>query len=211
MNEQSLKESNAILEAAVARADVGELIPATPGELADEAGITNRLSAARAIRALLARGRLAAEGDGYRLVDARPVEAGEPATVRRPSKPRRRKDAASDEPQIPTYEQVGRLVIERLVELTAENAELRTAVDRAHSEAQAARSEAMEITRSSAADRRRADALEDEVATLKRRLEMTEGNLRNLVQAARQRRSSPIDDGDARAILDILATTNEAE
>lgn len=210
MNEQSLKESNAILEAAVARAEVGELIPATPGELAAEAGVTNRLSAARAIRALMARGRLAAEGDGYRLLDGRPVDAGEPATVRRPTRRRRPEKAAGDR-QIPTYEQVGRLVIERLVELTAENAELRTALERARSEAQAARHEAMDMTRSSSADRRRVESLQDEVTTLTRRLEMTESNLREIVQAARQRRSSPIDDGDAHAILDILSTTSEAE
>ena len=53
MNEQSVKESNAILEAAVARAEVGELIPSSPAALADEASITNRLSAARAVRALM--------------------------------------------------------------------------------------------------------------------------------------------------------------
>jgi hypothetical protein len=36
---------------------------------------------------------------------------------------------------------------------------------------------------------------------------MTEGNLRSLVQAARQRPSAPLEDTDARAILDILSRT----
>ena len=205
MNEQSLKESNALLEAAVARANVGELIPVSPAELADQATITNRLSAARAVRALMARGRIEREGEGYRLLDSRPLEPGEPATVRRPT--RRRRDAERPgKGGPPTYDEVGRLVIERLIELSAETAELRTSLERARSEAEAARREAMEITRSAGADRRRAQLLEDEIATLKKRLEMTETNLRTVVQAAKDRPASPLDDGDAKAILDILST-----
>lgn len=204
MNEQSLKESNAMLEAAVARADVGQLIPVSPAELADETSITNRLSAARAVRALMARGRIEREGDSYRLLDSRPLEAGEPATVRRPAR-RRRESERAGKGGPPTYDQVGRLVIERLIELSAENAELRTSLERSRSEAEAARREAMEITRSSGADRRRAQLLEDEIGVLKKRLEMTESNLRTVVQAAKNRPASPLDDGDAKAILDILS------
>jgi hypothetical protein len=204
MNEQSLKESNAILEAAVARAEVGQLIPVSPAELAEVATITNRLSAARAVRALMARGRIERDGDSYRLLDGRPLEPGEPATVRRPIRRRREADRAGKGGP-PTYDQVGRLVIERLIELSAENAELRTSLERVRSEAEAARREAMEITRSSAADRRRAQLMEDEVGVLKKRLEMTESNLRTVVQAAKDRPASPLDDGDARAILDILS------
>jgi hypothetical protein len=204
MNEQSLKESNAMLEAAVARAEVGELIPVPPADLADEASITNRLSAARAVRALMARGRLERDGEGYRLLDSRPLEPGEPATVRRPV--RRRRDAERAGKGPPTYDQVGRLVIERLIELSAETAELRTSLERARSEAEAARREAMEVTRAASSDRRRAQLLEDEIVTLKKRLEMTESNLRTVVQAAKDRPASPLDDGDAKAILDILST-----
>jgi hypothetical protein len=206
MNEQSLKESNAILEAAVARSEVGQLIPVSPADLADDASVTNRLSAARAVRALMARGRIEREGDSYRLLDSRPLDPGEPATVRRPIRRRRgadRERAGKGGP--PTYDQVGRLVIERLIELSAENAELRTSLERARSEAEAARREAMEITRSSGADRRRSQLLEDEIGVLKKRLEMTESNLRTVVQAAKDRPASPLDDGDAKAILDILS------
>jgi hypothetical protein len=204
MNEQSLKEGNAMLEAAVARADVGELIPVSPAELADQASVTNRLSAARAVRALMARGRIEREGDAYRLLDSRPLEPGEPATVRRPIR-RRREAERAGKGGPPTYDQVGRLVIERLIELSAETAELRTSLERARSEAEAARREAMEITRAAGTDRRRAQLLEDEIGTLKKRLEMTESNLRTVVQAAKDRPASPLDDGDAKAILDILS------
>ena len=177
--------------------------------LAQDAGIENRLSAARAFRALMARGRIEREGDDYRLVDTKPVTADEPATVRRPTKPRGGSKQKDDE--VPTYEQVGRLIIERLIEASAENAELRVAVERARTEVEAARREAMEVTRTSSADRRRAQNLEDEVAALRKRLEMTESNLRTVVQAAKTRRSSPLEDSDAKAILDILSTTGASE
>jgi hypothetical protein len=48
------------------------------------------------------------------------------------------------------------------------------------------------------------------VTGLKRRLEMTESNLRTVVEAASKRPSSPLEDNDAKAILDILATKNAA-
>jgi hypothetical protein len=214
MNEQSLQESNGLLQAAEARTEVGEVIPASPAELAAETGIKDRLSVARAVRALMARGRIAQEGDRYRLLDARPLEAGEPATVRRPSRSRRRaqpsEDGAAREDR-PTYEGIGRAVIERLVELSAQNAELRTALERASSEAEAARREAMEVTRQASADRRRANNVEDDLATLRRRLEMTEANLRTVVEAARNRPAAPLEDADAQAILDILATKERSE
>jgi hypothetical protein len=98
------------------------------------------------------------------------------------------------------------MVIERLIEASAENAELRTSLERARSEAEAARREAMEITRSASSDRRRTQVLEDQIAQLKKQLEMTESNLRTVVQAAKDRPASPLDDGDAKAILDILST-----
>jgi len=214
VNEQSLHDSNALLAAAGSRTTVGELIPATPAELARDSDVQDRLSVARAIRALMARGRIAQEGDRYRLLDARPLEPGEPASVRRPSR-RRRKGASGDgaraEEETPTYEGIGRAVIERLVELSAGIAELRSALDRARTEADAARREAMEVTRRASDDRRKAESLEDEVNTLKRRLEMTETNLRTVVEAAKNRPASPLEDTDARAILDILAAKETSE
>jgi uncharacterized coiled-coil DUF342 family protein len=102
-------------------------------------------------------------------------------------------------------------VIERLVELSAQNAELRTALERARSEADAARREAMEVARQASADRRRANNVEDDLTTLRRRLEMTEANLRTMVEAARNRPAAPLEDADAQAILDILATRERPE
>lgn len=200
-----------MLAAAAARTEPGELIPATPAELAREAGIESRLSVARAVRALLARGRLEQEGDRYRLLEPRPVEPGEAASVRRPIRRRRRRaeggtEEAEEERGLPTYEKVGRLIIDRLIELSAESAELRTALDRSREEADAARREAVEVRREAGEDRRRAQARDDEIAALRRRLEMTEQNLRTLVEAARSRPASPLEDTDAQAILGILSS-----
>jgi hypothetical protein len=211
VNEQSLRESNALLSAAGARAGVGDLIPVSPAELASASGITDRLSVARAMRALMARGRVAQEGERYRLLDSRPLERGEPGTVRRPARSRRRPPAEPDGEERPTYEGLGRSVIERLIELSAEVAELRSALDRARTEADAARREAVEVTRRAAEDRRRAESLEDEANALKRRLEMTETNLRTVVAAAKSRPASPLEDADAQAILDVLAAKQSAE
>jgi hypothetical protein len=214
VNENSLLESNALLAAAEARTEIGGMIPATPAVLAGESGIRDRLSVARAMRALMARGRIVQEGDRYRLLDARPLQQGEPASVRRPAR-RRRRPAAPQEPSPrgdrPTYDELGRTVVERLVELSAEASELRTALERARSESDVARREAMDVTRRAAEDRRRAVSLEDEVTTLRRRLEMTEANLRTMVEAARNRPAAPLEDSDAQTILDILATREHSE
>jgi hypothetical protein len=208
VNERSLLESNALLAAAEARAEVGAMIPVSPAELAAESGIRDRLSVARAMRALMARGRISQEGDRYRLLDISPLQPGERVTVKRPLRRRRREGGPDGQTgdERPTYDALGRSVIERLVELSAEASELRTALERAGSEAEAARREAVEVTRQAAEDRRRAEQLEDEVTTLRRRLEMTEVNLRTMVDAAQNRPSAPLDDTDARTILDILAT-----
>lgn len=213
MNERSLHDSNSLLAAAASRTSVGELINASPAELARGSGIDDRLSVARAVRALMSRGRIAQEGASYRLLDGRPLEPGEPASVRRPVRRRRKAEGDGSAPsaQEPTYDGLGRAVLERLIELSAEVSELRTALDRARTEGDAARREAVDVTRRAADDRRRAESLEDDVAALKRRLEMTESNLRTVVEAAKNRPSSPLEDSDAQAILDILATKNRGE
>ena len=205
MNEQSLKESNGLLAAAAVKANVGEIIPAGPAELAAEAGIQNRLAIARAVRALLARGRLEQVGDRYSLLDPRPLDPGEPASVKRPTRRRASKPAKeAEEESLPTYEQVGRSIVERLIELSAESAELRAALERARGEAEAARREALEATRAAARDRQRLLDADQAAAALRRRLEMTEANLRTVVAAAKSRPATPLDDDDARAILDVL-------
>ena len=169
---------------------------------------------ARAVRALMARGRIVQEGDRYRLLNGAPLEPGEQASVRRPIRRRRASgdgDSRSREPEQPTYEGIGKAVIERLIELSAAASEQRVALERARSEAEAARRESVEIRRQAAADRRRADGMEDEVKTLRRRLEMTEENLRTLVEAAKNRPASPLVDTDAKAILDILSAKETTE
>lgn len=202
-----------MLAAAASRTATGELIPASPAELARESGVEDRLSVARAVRALMSRGRIAQEGSGYRLLDGRPIEPGETASVRRPIRRKRRAevDGDGDASKEPTYDGLGRSMIDRLVELSAEVSELRTALERARVEGDAARREAIEVTRRAGEDRRRAEALEDEITGLKRRLEMTESNLRTVVEAANKRPSSPLEDTDAKAILDILATKNSGD
>lgn len=212
MNETSLRDSNALLAAAVSRSIIGELIPATPAELARESGVEDRLSVARAVRALMSRGRIAQEGAKYRLLDGRPLEPGEQASVRRPSKRRRRSNGDGPPPSAePTYDGLGRSMIERLIELSADVSELRTALERARSEGEAARREAVEVTRRAADDRRKAQVLEDEVISLKRRLDASEANLRTVVEASRSKASTPVEDTDAKAILDILSTKNSGE
>ena len=213
MNETSLRDSNALLSAAASSTAVGELIKASPAELARESGVEDRLSVARAVRALMSRGRIAQEGASYRLLDDRPLEPGERASVRRPIRRKRRTggDGAGPSSNDPTYDGLGRSVIERLIELSAEVSELRTALERARSEGEAARREAVEVTRRASDDRRRAQSLEDDLTAMKRRLEMTESNLRTVVEAANKRPSSPLEDTDAKAILDILATKNPRE
>ncbi|MDQ4059069.1 MAG: hypothetical protein M3124_08100 [Actinomycetota bacterium] len=173
----------------------------------------DRLSVARAVRALMSRGRIAQEGSSYRLLDGKPLQPGEPASVRRPIRRKRRAagGSAAAAAQEPTYDGLGRSVIDRLIELSAEVSELRTALDRARTEGEAARREAVEVTRRAADDRRRAQSLEDDLTALKRRLEMTESNLRTVVEAANSRPSSPLEDTDAKAILDILSTKNPGE
>lgn len=205
MNEQSLRESNGILAAAAERTEVGDLIPATPAELAQEVGVRDRLAVARAVRALLARGRLEQEGDRYRLLDARPLEAGEPATVRRPTRRRGRREPEVEDDGLPTYEQVGRAIVERLIELSAESAELRASLERSRSESEAARREALEATRAASRERQRASDMEQETRALRQRLEMTESNLRRIIEAAQNRPGASLEDSDAKAILDVLS------
>src|SRR5688572_32234572 len=114
----------------------------------------------------MSRGRIAQEGARYRLLDGRPLQPGEQASVRRPSK--RRKRAGTDGSSAsaePTYDGLGRSMIDRLIELSADVSELRTALERARSEGEAARREAVEVTRRAADDRRKAQVLEDEVTS----------------------------------------------
>lgn len=211
MNQRSLEECNRLLAAAARRAQVGQVIPGTPAELGEEVGVTDRLAVARAVRALISRGRVEQEGDRYRLLDARPLEPGERATVVRPVRRRKVAAAKAAAEERPTYEGLGRAMVERLIEVSAEASELRAALERARREAEAARREALEATREAGRERQRAAAAVEEAETLRRRLEMTEANLRTVLEAAKARPAQPLGDSDTEAILSVLSRKDAPE
>ena len=138
MNQESLQRANAFLAAVAARATPGELVDLSPSELGREIGVEEPLAAARAVRALLARRRLEAVDGRYRLLDVRPIEAGEREQVPRP---RRRPGANLARAQAgtaaaePTYSEIGREVVERTIELGREVGTLRGALRAAREEA----------------------------------------------------------------------------
>lgn len=206
MNEQSLQRVNAFLAAASRRAQVGELVRATPAALGKDAGFDDPLAAARAVRALIARKRLEAVDDGYRLLETRPVAPDEPEAIPRP--PRRRKETADagDGARSPgkvgttTYSEIGRSVIDRLIELANEVGETRGA-------ARASREEARDLRQDRDDAERRARELAARVKDLEGKLEMAEENLRTLLTAAQgtERDSSePVGDSEMAAILGVL-------
>src|SRR2546428_10752179 len=87
MNQESLDRANAFLAAASSRTEVGAILDVTPAEIGRELGLPDALSTARAVRALIARRRLEPANGSYRLLDAKPVEAGEREAIgRRPPK-----------------------------------------------------------------------------------------------------------------------------
>src|SRR5262245_34533042 len=126
MNEQSLQAANDFLRVASATTQAGDLLDRPPTEIGKEAGLPNPLAVARAVRALAARRRLSAEDGKYRLLDARPLEADEPESV--PRAPRRRKgggrkraaatkpEAAPSNDRRPTWADLGRAVVDRIIE-----------------------------------------------------------------------------------------------
>ncbi len=200
MNEESLERANAFLAAVAARIQPGELLEATPTQLGRDIGVEEPLAAARAVRALLARRRLETEGGRYRLLDASPIRPGEKEQVARPrrakAKPRRapRREPSSGPP---TYSQVGREAIDRLVELGKEVASLRAGLRTARDEAREAREGREEAER-------RARALGEKVRELEGRAEMAESNLRTLLAAAKGAGRDQVGNTEMEAILGVL-------
>jgi hypothetical protein len=193
MNQESLERANAFLAAVAARASVGELIDLSPAELGREIGVQEPLAAARAVRALLARRRLEAVDGRYRLVDPRPIEAGEREQVPRPRRPRgsRAGRAARSEPAPQggrtAYADVGREAIDKLIELGREVGVLRGALRTAREEvrdAQAGRDDA----------ERRASTLAARVKEL---------------EAKGAGRDAPVGDSEMEAILGVLKGGHE--
>ncbi len=198
MNQQSLERANAFLAAVAARVAPGEVLSAPPAEVGRAIGLDQPLAAARAVRALLARRRLEAVEGGYRLLDARPLEPGEREVVPRKVRTGR---AAAARPQAPArlgYSELGREVVERLIELGREVATLRASL-------RAAREEAREAREARAEAERRVRELAGRVRDLEARAEMAESNLRAVLAAARGAgKEVPVPDSEMEAILGVL-------
>lgn len=211
VNQESLDRANAFLAAVASRAGAGEMVDLSPAELGREIGVDEPLAAARAIRALLARRRLEAVDGRYRLLDPRPIEAGEREQIPRPRRPRARQRTGRASPgeaaagRRTAYSDIGREAVERLVELGREVGSLRGALRTAREEArdaQAARDDA----------ERRAAGLAARVKELEARAEMAESNLRTLLAAAKGAgRDAPVGDTEMEAILGVLKGANGPE
>ena len=201
MNQESLERANAFLAAVAERTQPGEMLAVTPAEIGREMGLPEPLAAARAVRALLARRRLEVIDGSYRLVDARPIEPGEREQVARPRRPRPKGVARAERVEVggrPTYSEVGREAIERLIELGREVAALRANLKTAREEAKTAREARDEAER-------RAASLSTRVHDLEARAEMAESNLRTLLAAARGAgKEMPVGDTEMEAILGVL-------
>lgn len=202
MNQESLERANAFLAVVVERTTPGEMLEVTPAEIGRQMGLPDPLSAARAVRALLARRRLEVVDGRYRLVDARPIDPGEREQVARPRRQRRRTAVRQQDRSAsagrPTYSEVGREVIERLIELGREVASLRANLKTSREEARTAR-EARDDAE------RRAAGLSTRVHDLEARAEMAEANLRTLLAAARGAgKDVPVGDSEMEAILGVL-------
>ncbi len=204
MNEQSLQAANAFLSVAAATTEQGEFLSRSPADIGKDAGLPNPLAVARAVRALAARRRLEVEDGRYRLLDPTPLEPGEPETVPRTPRKRRtrRKGTARGEAAAtdrrPTYADLGRAVIERLIEMSRETGEAVASSDhlrRESKENKAARIEAEQ----------RASRLFERNKELEAKLSMAESNLRSVLAAARGRGATTApSDNEMEALLRIL-------
>ncbi len=171
----------------------------------------NPLAVARAVRALAARRRLEAEDGRYRLLDARPLEQGEPESVPRAPRRRkgRRKSAARAETsqgdRRATYADLGRAVVERVIELGREAGEAVAAAEHLRHEAKENKAARIEAEQ-------RASRLFDRVKELQTKLDMAEANLRTVLAAARGRgvTAAPTDN-EMEALLRILKSPSDSD
>jgi hypothetical protein len=205
MNDESLQRANAFLAAVAAKVQVGDVMQETPAEIGRTLGLPDPLSTARAVRALIARRRLEAANGSYRLLDAKPLDAGERESIGR--RPRRRSGrppsgvATGRSPGGAAYSDLGRAVADKLVDLGREAAELRAEVRQLREEAREARAARDDAER-------RARSLGDRSRELESRAEMAESNLRSLLATARTspatRQDAPVGDAEMAAILGVL-------
>ena len=204
MNEESLRRANAFLAAVAETTSPGDVLTGSPADVGKRIGLPDALSAARAVRALLARKRLEISDGTYRLLDAKPVEPGEPEAIPRRPRQRKAKDKAAgtrerpSEPGRLTYGEVGRAAIDRLVDLGREAGTLRGNLRTLREEAREAR-EAKDDAE------RRASGLAARVKDLEGKLEMAESNLRTILSAAKgSTRTETVGDAEMDAILSVL-------
>ena len=206
MNDLSLERANAFLAAVSRRIEVGEILEETPAEIGRDLDLPDPLSTARAVRALIARRRLEPANGSYRLLDARPLDAGERESIGR--RPRRK--AAGHERAAATgrdgaaYSDLGRAVADKLVEIGRENVELRVEVRQLREDSREARSARDDAER-------RARALGERSRELEGRAEMAEANLRALLASARTgaKQDAPVGDAEMAAILGVLRGDDE--
>jgi hypothetical protein len=203
VNEQSLAAANAFLRVAASTTKPGDILGQPPAVIGREAGLANPLAVARAVRALAARRRLEVEDGRYRLLDDRPLEPGEPESV--PRAPRRRKprrkgagraEATGD--RRPSYSDLGRAVIERVIELGREAGEATAGADHLRREAKENKAARIEAEQ-------RGTRLFERVKELEAKLDMAEANLRTVLAAARGRGATAgPTDNEMEALLRIL-------
>jgi hypothetical protein len=207
MNEQSLAAANDFLRVASVSIQPGDFLDRAPTDIGKEAGLPNPLAVARAVRALAARRRLeAVDGGRYRLLDARPLEPGEPESI--PRAPRRRKarrragraESAPTTDRRPTYADLGRAMVDRIIELGRDTGE-------AVASTEILRHEAKENKAARIEAEARARKLFERVKELEHKLEMAEANLRTVLAAARGRGATAApSDNEMEALLKILKT-----
>jgi hypothetical protein len=212
MNDESLQRANAFLAAIADKVQVGEVMQETPAEIGRMLGLPDPLSTARAVRALIARRRLEAANGSYRLLDAKPLDAGERESIgRRPRrKPGRPASSTGGGGRAgAAYSDLGRAVADKLVDLGREAAELRAEVRQLREEAREARAARDDAER-------RARSLGERSRELENRAEMAESNLRALLATARtspaaNKQDAPVGDAEMAAILGVLRGGDEAE
>jgi hypothetical protein len=206
VNDESLERVNSFLAAASRRVAVGEVLDVTPAEIGRELGFPDALSTARAVRALIARKRMEPAMGSYRLLDDRPVDPDEREAVGRPprkprtSPPAGAPDATSSEVGSPAYSDLGRAMVDKLLDLGREVASLRASTRQAREEARDARQDRDEAEQ-------RARTLAERVQSLENRAEMAESNLRTLLAAARVQdvpNDAKVSDTEMEAILGVL-------
>jgi len=213
MNEQSLRSANDFLRVTAATVAPGEFFDRAPTEIGKDAGISNPLAVARAIRALAARRRVEMEDGRYRLLDATPLSPGEPESV--PRTPRKRKarrktgaaargaDAGAASDRRPTYSDLGRAVVDRLIELGRETGEALGLADNLRREVKENRAARIDAEQ-------RATRYFERIKELEHKLEMAEANLRQVLAAARGRGATAAPtDNEMEAVLRVLKGSPE--